>query len=146
MIARPARSTAHAAALCAWIIVAGACGSADAPVGTATAPPVFTRATAAATSRPSPTTEVFTRGRVEISDNAYSPQEITIVVGGTVTWQIATGENMHDVISSDGFFRSNSPMSRGVDIFTFTFTKPGVYLYICSYHIPENMTGKVVVK
>ncbi len=146
MTGGPARSTRRAAALWAWVIVAGACGSTGGPVGTEPVPPTSTRATAAATSRPSPTAEVFTRGRVEISDNAYSPQEITIVVGGTVTWQIATGENLHDVISSDGFFRSNSPMSRGVDIFTFTFTKPGVYPYVCSYHIPENMTGRVVVK
>ena len=89
---------------------------------------------------------MFTNGRVEIGDNFYSPQEITIRLGGTVTWQIASGENLHDVVSQDGFFRSNSPMSRGVDIFTFTFTRPGVYSYICSYHVPENMVGRVVVK
>jgi plastocyanin len=37
-------------------------------------------------------------------------------------------------------------MSRGVDMFTFTFAKPGIYTYICSYHVPENMVGRVVVK
>ena len=130
--------------LCAWALVTGACGAGTGPAGNS--PSEFARQTAALTARPSPTEQIFTNGRVEIGDNYYSPQEITIRLGGTVTWQIATGENQHDVVSQDAFFRSNSPMSRGVDIFTFTFTKPGVYLYICSYHVPENMVGKVVVK
>ena len=37
-------------------------------------------------------------------------------------------------------------MSRGVDMFTYTFTKEGEYRYLCSYHIPEGMFGKVIVK
>jgi plastocyanin len=134
------------ALLCAWSLLAASCGSAEIPVASATPTSRPPDVTAAVTTRPSPTVEVFTRGKVEIGDNYYSPQEITIFAGGTVTWQIATGENQHDVVSSDGFFRSNSPMSRGVDMFTFTFTKPGVYTYICSYHVPENMVGRVIVK
>jgi plastocyanin len=130
------------AGVCVWVLLATACGSGTAPVASG----VPGRLTPTVTTRPSPTEQIFTNARVEISDNAYSPQEITIRLGGTVTWQIATGENLHDVISQEGFFRSNSPMSRGVDIFTFTFMKPGIYLYICSYHVPENMTGKIVVK
>jgi plastocyanin len=131
------------ATLCAWLQLAAACGPA-APSGTG--PSDLGGHAPALTSRPSPTEQIFVNGRVEIGDHYYSPQEITIRLGGTVSWQIATGEAQHDVISSEGFFRSNSPMSRGGDIFTFTFTRPGVYLYICSYHVPENMVGRVVVK
>jgi hypothetical protein len=85
---------------------------------------------------------VFTRGKVEIGDNYYQPLEITVVVGGTATWQIATGENQHDVVSTDNLFRSNSPMNRGVDMFTFTFTKPGVYTYICSTTSPSKWSAR----
>ena len=134
------------AALCSWVVLAASCSSAELPVASGTAQPQLTRATAAVTTRPSPTVEVFTRGKVEIGDNYYQPQEITVAVGATVTWQIATGENQHDVVSTDNLFRSNSPMNRGVDMFTFTFTKPGVYTYVCSYHVPEQMVGKIVVK
>ena len=89
---------------------------------------------------------MFTRGRVELGDDYFAPDEITVAVGGTVTWQISQGENNHDVVSTDALFRSNSPMTRGVDVFSFTFTTPGEYRYVCSYHIPQGMTGKVVVK
>ena len=134
-------------ALCSSVVLAASCSSAELPAASAIAQSQQpTRATVAVTSRPSPTVEVFTRGKVEIGDNYYQPQEITVVVGATVTWQIATGENQHDVVSTENLFRSNSPMNRGVDLFTFTFTKPGVYMYICSYHVPEQMVGKVVVK
>lgn len=89
---------------------------------------------------------MFTRGRVELGDDYFAPDEITVAVGGSVTWQISQGENNHDVVSTDALFRSNSPMTRGVDVFSFTFTKPGEYRYVCSYHIPQGMIGKVVVK
>ena len=129
--------------LCSWTLFATACGSSGLPTASAT-PTATSQVTS--TLRASPSTVVFTRGRVEIGDNFYSPQEITVTVGGTVTWQINTGENNHDVVSVDGLFVSNVPMTRGVDMFTYTFTKAGEYRYLCSFHIPEGMFGKVVVK
>ncbi len=80
-----------------------------------------------------------------MGDNYFAPDEITIAVGGTVSWEIVAGDAKHDVVASDGSFRSSSPMNRG-DIFSFTFTKAGEYPYICSFHIVEHMTGKIVVK
>lgn len=124
--------------------MAVACGSTT-PAPTQVVPQPTGTATAAG-SRASPTAVVFTRGRVEIGDNFYAPQEISVVVGGTVTWQINQGENNHDVVSTEGLFHSNVPMTRGVDMFTYTFTKPGEYSYVCSFHIPEGMIGKIVVK
>ena len=128
------------AVLVAWSVLSAACG--------ASVPPSVTHtATAASRSiRPSPTLVVFTQGRVEIGDDYFAPDEINVRVGATVTWQIASGENNHDVVSNDGLFRSNSPMTRGVDVFTFTFLTPGEYRYVCSYHIPQGMIGKVIVK
>ena len=54
--------------------------------------------------------------------------------------QVADG----DVVSVDGLFRSNVPMSRGVDMFMYTFARPGEYSYLCSFH--PAMTGKIIVK
>ena len=127
------------ARLCAWMLLAAACSSAVVPTSTPSA-----RNTPALSST-TPTTVVFTRGRVEMGDDFYAPQELTVVVGATVTWQITGGENNHDVASSDGLFRSNYPMNRGVDVFTYTFTQPGEYRYVCTFHLP-GMVGKVVVK
>jgi plastocyanin len=31
-------------------------------------------------------------------------------------------------------------------MFMYTFTKPGEYSYVCSFHIPEGMTGKIIVR
>ena len=80
-----------------------------------------------------------------MGDNYYAPDEITVAVGATVTWEIVAGDAKHDVVAQDGSFRSNSPMNRG-DVFAFTFTKPGEYGYICTFHTVEQMKGKVVVK
>jgi plastocyanin len=122
--------------------VASACA---AQLPTASITPHPSRTATAAGSRPSPTVFVFTRGRIEMGDDYFAPDEINVTVGAMVTWQISQGENNHDVVSTDSLFRSNSPMSRGVDMFTFTFTRPGEYRYICSYHLP-GMVGKVIVK
>jgi len=84
-------------------------------------------------------------GKVTMGDNYFAPDEITIGVGGTVSWEIVAGDAKHDVVASDGSFRSSSPMNRG-DIFSFTFTKAGEYPYICSFHTVEHMVGKIVVK
>jgi plastocyanin len=128
------------AIIVSWVVIAAACS--------ATTPPAVTPSATAASPLilVSPTEVVFTRGKVELGDDYFAPAEINVTVGATVTWQIASGENNHDVVSSDGIFRSNSPMTRGVDMFTFTFTRPGEYSYVCSYHIPQGMVGKVIVK
>ena len=127
------------AILCSWVVLATACGATNVPSATpsatATSPVIRAR----------PTLVVFSRGRVEMGDDYFAPDEINVTVGATVTWLISSGENNHDVVSNEGLFRSNSPMNRGVDMFAFTFDKPGEYRYVCSFHIPQ-MVGKVVVK
>lgn len=128
------------AAMCSWVVLTGACTSVNLPSASQT------QLSTAPAPRPSSTVVVFTRGRVEMGDDFFAPDEITVTAGATVTWQISQGENNHDVVSTESLFRSKSPMVRGVDVFTFTFTSPGEYRYVCSYHIPQGMIGKVVVK
>jgi plastocyanin len=63
----------------------------------------------------------------------YDPDNITVLIGvnNTVIWTNNDNEP-HTVTASDGSFDSGN-MNPG-STFTYTFTKPGTYLYICTYH------------
>lgn len=71
----------------------------------------------------------------------FSPMAITVPAGTTVTWKNLDGEP-HTVTSADGLFRS--PALDQNDTWSFKFTKPGVYKYICSIH--PRMMATVTVK
>ena len=71
----------------------------------------------------------------------FSPMTITVPAGAKVTWKNLDGEP-HTVTSADGLFRS--PALDQNDSFSFTFTKAGVYRYICSIH--PRMMAAVIVK
>ena len=71
----------------------------------------------------------------------FSPMSLTIKAGGSVTWKNLDGEP-HTVTSADGLFRS--PALDENDTYSFTFTRPGVYKYICSIH--PRMMATVTVK
>jgi len=78
---------------------------------------------------------------VEIDQFAFIPQRITVKAGTTVTW-INEDDVPHTVASSSKLFKSKA-LDTG-DKFSFTFTTPGTYAYICSVH--PYMTGAVVVE
>lgn len=78
---------------------------------------------------------------IAIKDFDFSPMTVTVPTGGQVTWKNLDGE-IHTVVSLDGTFRSVA-LDQG-DSFTFRFTKPGTYLYLCSVH--PQMKARVVVK
>ena len=71
----------------------------------------------------------------------FSPMAITVSAGTTVTWKNLDGEP-HTVTSADGLFRS--PALDQNDTWSFKFTKPGVYKYVCSIH--PRMMASVTVK
>lgn len=71
---------------------------------------------------------------------AFSPAELTVPVGTTVTWENRHAAN-HDVVAEDGSFAS--PLFGTGETWAFTFTEPGTYQYICSIH--PSMRGKVIV-
>jgi plastocyanin len=77
----------------------------------------------------------------EIGDGAFSPSTLTVSVGDTVTWRNAD-DRPHTVTSNDGAFDSGN-LDPGVG-FSFTFTKPGTYTYVCVYH--DGMQGTIVVE
>ena len=71
----------------------------------------------------------------------FSPMDITVTSGSTVTWKNMDGEP-HTVASADGVFRS--PALDQNDTYQFKFDKPGVYKYICSIH--PKMRATITVK
>lgn len=70
----------------------------------------------------------------------FSPMDIAVPVGATVTWKNMDGEP-HTVASRDGLFRS--PALDQNDTFQFKFDKPGTYKYVCSIH-PKMMATVTV--
>ena len=78
---------------------------------------------------------------VTIDNFSFTPKEITVSKGTTVTW-VNRDDVPHTVVSTDKKFKS-----RALDTdekFSFTFGDSGTYGYFCSVH--PVMTGRVIVK
>lgn len=80
---------------------------------------------------------------VNINNFAFSPKELTVAVGTTVTWT-NKDEEPHTVVNAASPPAFKSQALDGGDKFSFTFTQPGTYRYFCSVH--PFMTATVVVK
>lgn len=75
----------------------------------------------------------------------FMPMEFTVPAGTTVTW-INNDESEHTVTAGDGSFDSGNIMTANVQpgaSFSFTFTEPGTYEYVCTIH--PRMTGTIIV-
>ena len=82
-----------------------------------------------------------TNAVVKIDNFSFAPGNITIAAGTTVTW--TNNDDVPHVVSSDDkSFRSKALDTD--DRFSYTFTKPGTYIYYCAIH--PKMTAKVVVQ
>lgn len=81
------------------------------------------------------------QNQILIENFSFTPAEITVTAGTTITW-INHDDAPHQVKSSTDLFRS--PAMDTDDQFSFTFTGTGTYEYFCSLH--PRMTGKVIVK
>ncbi len=124
--------TALAAALAAVLLLAACSGGA---AGTTT-----TAATTTTGGTATTTTAGGTEYQVVIDSFAFTPAELTVPVGATVTWVNHQGAR-HDVVATDGTF--TSPLFGEGETFSFTFTAPGEYPYVCSIH--SNMAGTIIV-
>jgi plastocyanin len=78
---------------------------------------------------------------VTVKDFDFHPMAVTVPVGASVTWK-NLDEEPHTITSVDGLFRSGALDEN--DAYSFKFTKPGVYRYLCSIH--PRMTATVTVK
>lgn len=81
---------------------------------------------------------------VQVLNNQFSPRDLEILVGQTVTWVWGEGVSAHNVSPSDGLVpsRSGEPVA-GPHQYVFTFTTPGVYNYYCEVHGTAGGLGMV---
>jgi plastocyanin len=79
--------------------------------------------------------------KVSIKDVSFSPKEVKVKKGDTVTWTNAD-ERDHTVTADDGSFKSGK-LGDGA-AFRQKFDKPGRYKYHCDYH--PRMKAAVVVE
>ena len=77
---------------------------------------------------------------VKIDNFSFGP-DLTIAAGTTVTW--TNQDDVPHVVASDTKIFKSQALDTD-DHFSYTFTKPGTYLYYCMVH--PRMTAKVVVK
>jgi len=78
--------------------------------------------------------------KVTIDNFTFTPAELTVKVGDTVTW--TNHDDIPHTVVSAGKFRSKALDSN--DSFTFTFATAGDYKYFCSLH--PHMTGLIKVE
>jgi len=78
---------------------------------------------------------------VTIRDLAFTPSEIQVAAGDTVTWSFEDEGMLHHVEAADGVFES--PI-QGEGSFSATFEEPGEHSYVCSIH--PYMTGVVRIR
>jgi plastocyanin len=79
---------------------------------------------------------------VTIKDFKFSPENVTVKKGGTVTW---TNQDVprHDAKPSAGGFTQTKLLAQGESSDPMTMTTAGAFDYICSVH--PTMKGKVTV-
>lgn len=78
---------------------------------------------------------------VAISGSAYSPANVTVAVGDTVTW--TNSDQISHTATADGGSFDTGALGNGASG-TVTFSNAGTFPYHCSIH--PDMTGSVVVE
>src|SRR5690242_21193346 len=78
--------------------------------------------------------------KVTIDNFTFSPAELKVKVGDTVTW--TNHDDIPHTVVSAGKFRSKTMDTDNE--FSFTFTSAGDYKYFCSLH--PHMTGMITVE
>ena len=133
----PAQSTTNASGVAA---TADSLGSASSQSVTATFSGLPTPATFTATASAPPTTAAVT-----VMNNDFSPNDVAIQVGGTVTWTWNSGGVEHNVTYNSpnvAAGRTNS-LTQGSGTHVNTITSLGRFGYSCTIH--AGMSGTVAV-
>jgi plastocyanin len=114
------------------IVSCGGGGGSNSSPTTPTTPTVPTTPTTPATPQAT--------DKVTVADNQFSPADIQVSPGTTVTWTWAANASDHNVSFSDGATSGNK--SSGT--YTRTFSSGGTFPYSCTLH--PGMSGTVTVK
>ena len=91
------------------------------------------------TAPPNPTPPAA--NTVTVNNNFFSPANMSVATGTTVTWQWAAGAVDHNVTFDDG---DHSP-TQSSGTFARTFSTPGTYPDPCTIHVALGMQGTVTV-
>ena len=89
-----------------------------------------------------------TTHNVNVTNNLFTPEVITISLGDEVIW--TNSEGFHNVNGTTGTFPDN-PESFGNNTgngwtYSYTFNTPGIYDYQCDPHVGLGMVGQVIVE
>jgi plastocyanin len=79
---------------------------------------------------------------LSIHNFTFTPQTLTVKAGTTVTW-INKDDIPHGIASSNNAFKKSGALDTD-DSYSFTFTTPGTYQYLCYLH--PHMVGSIVVE
>lgn len=89
--------------------------------------------------------DVQDSAEVAIADFRYTPDDITIRAGTTITW--SNQDNVTHTVTPDKGYETDEFQSSGAMLpgssFSVTFTEPGTYLYFCEPH--PSMKGRITV-
>ena len=121
-----------APALLAVISCGGGSSNSTGPSNTPNTPTTPTTPTTPATPQAT--------DKVTVGNNVFSPADIQVSPGTTVTWTWAQDASDHNVTFNDGTGSGNK--SSGT--FTRTFSSGGTFPYSCTLH--PGMSGTVTVK
>ncbi|WP_026229198.1 cupredoxin domain-containing protein [Paraburkholderia atlantica] len=88
-----------------------------------------------------PQTVASTPNAMFMKNFNFTPTELTVKAGTTVTWKNLDGEP-HTVVNDVGLFRS-AALDQD-DTYQFKFDKPGVYKIFCGIH--PNMRATITVQ
>jgi plastocyanin len=81
---------------------------------------------------------------------SFSPDDVTIRVGGTVTFEVGSSHTATEVEEADWEAETGIPKDGGFRVDfggteTITFDTPGTYWYCCEPHAGSGMKGKITV-
>ena len=79
---------------------------------------------------------------VSIDNFTFTPQQLTVKAGTTVTWT-NKDDIPHGIAATGNAFTKSKALDTD-DSYSFTFTTPGTYQYFCYIH--PHMTGTIVVE
>ncbi|HEX7048677.1 MAG TPA: plastocyanin/azurin family copper-binding protein [Longimicrobiales bacterium] len=79
---------------------------------------------------------------VTVADDQFVPPTRTVEVGTTVHWN-TTGTHGHNVTFDDE--QSSDVLNEG-DTYERTFSAPGEYHYVCTFHANLGMEGTIIVE
>jgi len=137
-VAPTTSATDTSGATTVWTLGAslGGQGAQGAATGLAGSPVAFT---ATGTPPPPPTVDVV------VSNNAFTPNAVTVTAPTRIRWTWGAGAASHSVesLGSPSFTSSNVLTGAG-SVYTFTFVTPGVYSYDCVIH-GVAMSGTITV-